>query len=298
MAAITLPTHHLFVNHTGNVYGILTCIEYAGRNRHGQHRWRCKCQCGKEITTSTSLGSSSAPKSCGCDRNLPSGPAHKHFVDLTGKTYGRLTVVGLSEAKKSKPLNWRCVCICGKTVCVVGSNLVRGNSTSCGCYSRELATARETKHGETKLYGPKKPSVEYTAYYGAKARCENSYMEMYKCYGGRGIEFRFTSFEQFLAEVGRRPSSLHSLDRIDVNGHYEPGNVRWATKVVQANNTRSNRFLVFRGESMTLSQLSRLTGVQPRVISKRLLRGWCMECAATIPKSHRTVGKICKHTVT
>jgi hypothetical protein len=81
-------------------------------------------------------------------------------------------------------------------------------------------------------------SPEYRTYYGAKARCTNPNGPGWEYYGGRGIEFRFTSYEQFLAELGRKPGPEYSLDRIDVNGHYEPGNVRWAAPTEQVHNRR------------------------------------------------------------
>ena len=100
-----------------------------------------------------------------------------------------------------------------------------------------------------------KRTPEYVAYYNAKGRCENSSRKCFSDYGGRGIEFRFTSFAQFLAEVGLRPSPHHTLDRKDVNGHYEPGNVKWSTRTEQNLNMRLRRDNIsgFRGVSPTES---------------------------------------------
>lgn len=108
-------------------------------------------------------------------------------------------------------------------------------------YTREKKppnkTTRRLQHGHTsKKYNHK--SITYVSYEKAKERCENPNVINYKWYGGRGIEFRFASFQEFLAEIGERPSKEYSVDRIDVNGHYEKGNVRWVTKNIQAQNKR------------------------------------------------------------
>src|SRR5687767_11697696 len=94
--------------------------------------------------------------------------------------------------------------------------------------------------------------TEYQAYHGAKKRCNCPTISDYRLYGGRGIQFLFSSFQEFWDVVGPRPSSEHSLDRIDVNGHYEPDNVRWATAKQQAENRRNNRYLTYKGETRLL----------------------------------------------
>lgn len=107
-------------------------------------------------------------------------------------------------------------------------HLFAGNVKSCGCL-------RNRQGGLSQRDG--KSSPEWNSYHGAKVRCSNPRQLRWKDYGGRGIEFKFQSFKEFYDELGPRPSG-HSLDRIDVNGHYEKGNVRWASAIVQANNTR------------------------------------------------------------
>ncbi len=96
-------------------------------------------------------------------------------------------------------------------------------------------------HAASKGYGTnrgKVPPPEYGAYYNARDRCTRPKNSRYKSYGARGIKFLFTSFEQFFAHIGPRPTPEHSLDRIENDGHYEVGNVRWATAIEQANNQR------------------------------------------------------------
>lgn len=194
------------------------------------------------------------------------------LLDLLGKTFHRLTVI------KRHPLNtvgnnarWVCLCSCGKEVNVVGSNLVNENTKSCGCQridsSRENGLGRKT-HGMTK-------SPEYKAWQSMKDRCYNAECENFKNYGARGILVWadwITSFKTFYKDLGPRPSPEHSLDRIDVNGHYEPKNCRWATREEQSNNKRLNRFYIVEGVKLTVPQISRRYGIPVATLSSRLDR--------------------------
>jgi hypothetical protein len=147
---------------------------------------------------------------------------------MTDQTYGRLTA-RWPVGRRSGGILWLWSCVCGSLRILCSSDVTTGNSTSCGCARKESCMT----HG---LYG----TPEYRAFQGAKQRCTNQNSGEWAHYGGRGIEFRFKSFEQFFAELGRRPSTKHSVDRFPNNdGHYEPGNVRWATRVQQRNNRRT-----------------------------------------------------------
>jgi hypothetical protein len=125
------------------------------------------------------------------------------------------------------------------------------------------------------------------AYHQAKHRCTNANSPVWNHYGGRGIEFRFTSFEQFIAELGPRPSSRHSLDRIDNEGHYEPDNCRWATPKQQNTNCRKRskptrqRLVEFHGLKMNLRQWAAELGIAEHVLQNRFRRGWTAERAFT-----------------
>lgn len=144
------------------------------------------------------------------------------LIDETGKQFGSLTVLRRENEA------WVCACDCGKVVSVIGTRL-RAWKRHCGC-KKNRRPGRTLKHGLCK-------TPEYRAYISAKSRCTNPNYSWYWRYGGRGIEFRFKSFEEFLVELGPRPSSQHSVDRINNDGHYEPGNARWATKSEQSFNT-------------------------------------------------------------
>jgi hypothetical protein len=131
-------------------------------------------------------------------------------------------------------------------------------------------------------------SAEYSRYTAARNRCNNPKNPQYEYYGGRGIEFRFESFEQFLAEVGRRPSPNYSIDRINNDGHYEPGNVRWASRSEQAYNRRKariprrRRLLTYNGETASLLEWSERVGINAGTISSRIDRhGYSVEEALT-----------------
>lgn len=119
---------------------------------------------------------------------------------------------------------------------------------------------------------------EWNSYRAAKYRCSSPNASDYKYYGGRGIEFRFDSFQHFLFVLGRKPASTYTLEREDVNGHYEPGNVKWATRKEQMNNMRRNRLVTAFGRTQTFIQWVEETGLCSRSLNFRITRGWCESC--------------------
>lgn len=127
-------------------------------------------------------------------------------------------------------------------------------------------------------------SVEHALWIRMRQRCSNPKSTQYKYYGGRGITVcdRWQVFSNFFADMGPRPSLEYSIDRIDVNGNYEPGNVRWATKQTQAQNTTAAALITYQGETLNLCEWERKTGISSSTISRRLKRGWSVEEAMTI----------------
>lgn len=200
-------------------------------------------------------------------------------LDLTGQRFGRLTAMELLPERKNNNRVWRCRCDCGGTADVVVSCLGRGNTRSCGCLQRETAanTGRDsgTKHG--KCYSP-----EYVAWRNMHQRCYNPKRTSYEEYGGRGISVceRWHTFENFYADMGKRPKNF-SLDRIDFDGHYEPGNCRWATHETQQNNRRDTRILEFRGRKQSIAQWAREVGMSKTTLRDRLKAGMSVEEALT-----------------
>lgn len=188
------------------------------------------------------------------------------FKDKTGERYNRLLIIGLHS---TNPIKWAVKCDCGKEMVVFASNLGR-STKSCGCLKRENMASIQHRHG---CYG----TPEYVSWNGLKGRCCNPNNPKFHDYGGRGIkicERWLASFENFLADMGHKPSQKHSIERVDVNGNYEPSNCVWATQKVQSNNQRSNVRLEYNGENLTAAQWSEKTGFSYSAIMRRINSGW------------------------
>ena len=172
-------------------------------------------------------------------------------INLVGQTIGHLIVIGDSPVNLGEKSEWKCRCICGKEITEKTIYLRRGGPRSCGC----IPCDRRSKN---KKPPSKTSSKEYNSYACMKARCLNPANIGYKDYGGRGIkvcERWINSFDNFYADMGERPSPRHSLDRINVNGNYEPSNCRWSTPEEQCRNTRRTRHYKWKGEMRSLPEI-------------------------------------------
>jgi hypothetical protein len=158
-------------------------------------------------------------------------------LDITNQHFGRLVAIRPVNKNIWGSIFWLCQCDCSNFHTVSVSNLKNGNIKSCGCIRKE---GFRFAHGYA-TNGRRNP--HYRIWSGIHERCGNPNNKSYKNYGGRGIRVdpRWNDFRNFLADVGERPHPDLSLDRIDNDGHYTPGNVRWATRSEQNKNRRSSR---------------------------------------------------------
>lgn len=185
--------------------------------------------------------------------------------EMIGKKFGNLRIIERAGSNKHGMAMWLCKCDCGASYVAEGCRLRKGNTKSCGCLKKTHAI----KHHDS-------GSSEYWAWVGAKDRCNNPNSKHYKDYGGRNVTMCASwqnSYENFLRDMGRKPSTEYSLDRVNVNGNYEPSNCRWATPEEQANNRRDNNKILYRGKSQTLSRWSRELNLNLKTLDKRYRKG-------------------------
>ena len=198
----------------------------------------------------------------------------KLLID-SGARYGRL--VFLRFADKSKKFGvWECDCGSKKKIYVY--SVVDGSTKSCGCLKREILKTVNVTHGLSK-------SPEFFVWNSMILRCTNPNSTSYARYGGRGIAVcaRWRKFENFYEDMGPRPSSRHTVERIDNSKGYEMDNCRWATYKEQARNARSNFIVNFKNEKMCLAELSERTGTPYSRLFYRVTHGWSLEDAVNIP---------------
>lgn len=186
--------------------------------------------------------------------------------DPTGKQFGKWTVLKIDENNKY----WICQCSCGVTRPVIKYNLTKGGSQSCGCYK---AGIRHSYHGMTN-------TDEHNIWLGIKERCYSKSAKEYNRYGGRGIRMSqrwLDSFVNFYEDMGNRPSKLHSIDRINNDGNYEPSNCKWATRSEQQRNTRRTLLVTYRGITVSAAEMAEKFGVNYKLFHSRLRYGWTVE---------------------
>ena len=248
---------------SGKRFGRLVVLKRygTGKGKAKYATWLCKCDCGNEVVRTSKnlrIGYNS-----GCDE------CKRTKEDLTGKKFGNLTVIS-KKCNKNKNVYWNCICECGNNVEVKTSELNRGSTVSCGCYSKNRFIKENTKHDKsnTRLY---------KIWYGMKRRCYEEKNESYPRYGGRGITIckewldDFMSFYNWSMENGY--SDKLSIDRIDNDGNYEPNNCRWATNSVQSRNQSNTIIVEIFGVKKPLAEWNEIVGVSYNRSYQRYKRG-------------------------
>lgn len=205
--------------------------------------------------------------------------------DLTGKQFGSLSVVKLKYRKSGTSDVWYCLCTCGALVERTAYRLNYAAHVSCGCMRQELARKTFLKHGLSQ-------TSEYKIWQRVVLCCRSEEFRDYCRYGGRGVdvcsrwvdgEAEKSGFECFYQDMGPRPSKKHSIDRIDNDGDYEPGNCRWATPKQQMRNRGVTKYLTVRGVRKSLADWADDLGVKYDALYARVRRGWDHEMIVDVP---------------
>lgn len=189
----------------------------------------------------------------------------KHF----GQRFGLLVMLSEVPTHPNEVRKCLCECDCGRRKTFNIQNVLRGMSTSCGCERTRRSVASRRKHGACL-------TPEFRAWTSMKTRCANPKCVMYPNYGGRGVTVceRWSDFRNFLADMGEKPAPEYTLERINVNGNYEPGNCRWATQREQSRNHRNTVYLEYSGERLPLVEWAERLGIQRGTLAYRLKKGW------------------------
>lgn len=249
--------------HVGQKLGKLTLLKYIGHDKHSKRRWLCLCDCGNTCErVEGNLIRTKVPH-CGCS------PAwvgtNKRFEDLSGKVFGKLTVVRHVGKDRHSHNRWLCQCECGNMTVVDTSCLVQGKTKSCGC--AKIVEKQDGRTG-TRLYN---------IYNEMKYRCYGQYSTNYRHYGGRGItmcdEWKndFITFKDWALSHGYNDSL--TIDRIDVNGNYCPENCRWATMLEQSNNKRNTIKMTYGGVTKPLSIWAKEFGLSYMTVYHKYRKG-------------------------
>ena len=213
--------------------------------------------------------------------------------DLTGKVFGRLTVIEFSHNGSNWSVYWKCRCSCGAYIVVRNNNLLSGNTKSCGCQKLDSSRAMCTVHNLRR-------HPLYNVWAAIKQRCNNPQDKNFHYYGGRGIKLcdawnnSFVDFYNWA--IGNGYQKGLTVDRINNDGNYEPANCRLVYVIDQHNNTRSNRYLTYMGRTLTMAQWARELGIDYRRLQSRINLGWDMDRIVAVGNRKANVSEIIRPT--
>lgn len=270
---------------TGKTFGGLFVIE-RDANRSG-YFWMCRClKCGLVYSVRADSVKLSRDGCYRCGKEK----LHKPRVDLSGRVFGYLTVKRLSKRRsKAGSILWKCKCRCSKIVHVHTGSLKSKHVRSCGCLHREKAAEQAYAIGiANKTHGMTR-SREYECWSRMLDRCFDKTKLAYVNYGKRGVTVcdRWKDFTLFYEDMGPRPGTEYSIDRINNDGNYEPGNCRWATQLQQQRNRRSNVKITYDGRTQCISEWAEEYGMPMGLVWERIQKmGWNVHDALHLPVAH------------
>lgn len=238
-------------------FGRLTVLERDHVGRSGSY-FLCQCDCGnKTIVSGVNLKSGNTT-SCGCKVR------ERKTDDMTGLRFGRLQVLGFSHMGPYGKSYWLCECDCGNETIVSRTHLLDGHVTSCGCWNRDSATIHGMSHEPL-----------YHTWVSMRQRCQNERQKAYVRYGARHIfvcdEWQsFKNFQEWAMSNGYEHGL--TIDRINNDDGYYPENCRWVDRITQANNTSTNRFITYNGDTHTIAEWARLFEIDYDLLRRRINR--------------------------
>ena len=235
------------------VLGLAGYFPHSPKSKKFEATWFAECECNKSILVPGHSLVSGNTKSCGCHKKAVSTP------DMTNQRFGRLLVIREVDNSnfKARFAMWECLCDCGNIIITQGSALRSGHTTSCGCYKNDLSKERATKHGYSQ-------DRLYQTWADMKTRCNNPNHKSFHHYGGRGISYfqewnEFEPFRVYALSIGYDDSL--TIERIDVNGNYAPGNIKFIPLNEQIRNRRNSIRLTYKGVTKTLGEWASICGI-------------------------------------
>lgn len=265
-------------DYIGKRYGYLTVIGQS-KNSNIPNAFDFQCECGNIVSYAPDRVIKGNQKSCGKYNFSNNRPTKIHLEDYIGKKSHMLTVIGISEKLPSDKRQYlKCRCDCGNITRILPYQFNNGKIKSCGCLLKN-SPFRIDGRTLNPLYG---------LWYNMIGRCENPNHPKYYRYGKRGIKVceewhDFDKFVEWSNSIGGRPNN-YSIERINNDGNYEPSNCKWASSTEQAENKSNTIYLKYNGETKSLPEWCRITGLSWDLVYNRLSSGWTVERALSTPK--------------